>query len=1034
MASAVTLALFSSVEAKNTVVPAGADEARSQEASGDDQLTIEKDAKLSVDGTAISWNGASTNVVIDNLGTIESTEAGGRAIEGSGKVAAPRTLTLNNMAGGLIQSQGDAFKIKNDITAGTVTVNNAGTMLSSVDGQALDFDALNSTGTSAASVTINNQFTGVITANGADAIRPGQGAVVTNAGLIYSDGVTGDKHDGVDWQGHSGKLINLDGGIISGQHHGTTSDSHVDVYNAAGGLIIGRNGSGVGSDGTGKVVNYGTITGAYIGTGNGDGDGVDIDHYGEVYNWGTIEGTGAGGVHSDGIRPNISEGVAITGGGIVVNHAGASISGIIKGLTAFGTFSITNDGSIQGGYAGISSSGAISLSNSGSITSSINAVEFMDGSTVTVTNSGVLEGPRYAILMADGDDHLIIQRGSSISGVVDAGAGMDTLSLQDGAVFDTAINFEALQVDGSAVLTGNNDMASSTIVKGARLQLGTGGTEGFVSGAITDNGMLAVDRSDTVTLPTVISGSGGLEQLGAGTTILNAANTFTGDTTVRVGTLMIGDHAHANATAPGKVTVKSGASLTGVGTMGALDVTGTLSPGDGSIGALHVTGDAAFQQGSTFTVDADPTGKADQLAAGGKVTIAGGAVMSIEQPGNWAPLTRYTIVTGAGGVSGQFDSATATLTFLTPVLSYQPNAVELSLQRNDVHFSDVAQTTNEKGAAAGLSGLGVLTDPLYSLLTLDAETARRAFNRLSGEFHASQQTARIDDSRYVRDAIDQRLRQGIANSEAGWVHAWGHEASVDGNGNAARMTDNGGGVLAGADVPLADQGRIGVAGGASHNSLRVSGRGASGHTTAHWLGAYGAYEAGAFSLRAGAAYAWEKIRADRHVGYPGFDERLSSEVSGNTATAFVEGAWRTMVAGVAVDPYVNLATVHVQTDAFSETGGSAALSAQAKRGNVQLGTLGTRAAWHLSKQLSLRGGLGWQHAFGDVTPVRTLQFVAGGTAFNEYGIPVAKNAAVARLGLDWHATSALTISAGYDGTWGDNARDNAAKLSLNAAF
>ena len=44
-------------------------------------------------------------------------------------------------------------------------------------------------------------------------------------------------------------------------------------------------------------------------------------------------------------------------------------------------------------------------------------------------------------------------------------------------------------------------------------------------GNVTDNGTLAFDRSDNVTFGSIISGSGGLSQLGAGTLTLTGANT-----------------------------------------------------------------------------------------------------------------------------------------------------------------------------------------------------------------------------------------------------------------------------------------------------------------------------------------------------------------------------------------------------------------------------------------------------------------------------------------------------------------------------
>ncbi|MBK6637534.1 MAG: hypothetical protein IPG34_07525 [Rhodocyclaceae bacterium] len=110
------------------------------------------------------------------------------------------------------------------------------------------------------------------------------------------------------------------------------------VINYAGDTITGNNGSGVGIDGAGVVINYGTITGNYAGAGNvyrhftnvatvtwngealstdtssnGDGDGVDMDGVAYVENWGTIRGTGAGGYDSGG-RPNGADGLPLVAG------------------------------------------------------------------------------------------------------------------------------------------------------------------------------------------------------------------------------------------------------------------------------------------------------------------------------------------------------------------------------------------------------------------------------------------------------------------------------------------------------------------------------------------------------------------------------------------------------------------------------------------------------------------------------------------------------------------------------------------------
>ncbi len=93
---------------------------------------------------------------------------------------------------------------------------------------------------------------------------------------------------------------------------------------------------------------------------------------------------------------------------------------------------------------------------------------------------------------------------------------------------------------GTTTLTGANTYAGGTTISaGSLLQLGDGGAAGSIVGNVTDNGALAFDRSDTAAFPGVISGPGGLMQIGSGTTVLTAANTFTGLTTISGGTLSL---------------------------------------------------------------------------------------------------------------------------------------------------------------------------------------------------------------------------------------------------------------------------------------------------------------------------------------------------------------------------------------------------------------------------------------------------------------------------------------------------------------
>ncbi len=89
-------------------------------------------------------------------------------------------------------------------------------------------------------------------------------------------------------------------------------------------------------------------------------------------------------------------------------------------------------------------------------------------------------------------------------------------------------------------LNGSNTYTGGTTVSAGTLQLGDGVVNnGYVQGNILDNGAVAFANPVSQTWSNVLSGSGALVKLGAGTLTLNASNTYTGRTTIAGGTLLL---------------------------------------------------------------------------------------------------------------------------------------------------------------------------------------------------------------------------------------------------------------------------------------------------------------------------------------------------------------------------------------------------------------------------------------------------------------------------------------------------------------
>ena len=385
--------------------------------------------------------------------------------------------------------------------------------------------------------------------------------------------------------------------------------------------------------------------------------------------------------------------------------------------------------------------------------------------------------------------------------------------------------------------------------------------------------------------------------------------------------------------------------LRGDGILGGLSLAGTLAPGN-SIGTLHVFGNATFAAGSTYEVEINAAGQSDLLAATGTVTLGGGEVVVLDAPGSYNAGTVYTIVTAGGGVSGTFDGATDSLPLLDAVLSYLPNSVILTLERNVQLIAALGITPNQKATGAGIDSLGggVLET---ALANLGASDIPAALDLLSGEIHASAKSGFIEESRYLREAASGRLRAAfgavgarplpvMAYGEAGpvaaeadaplamWGEGLGAWGSFDGDGNAADFDRSTGGFFTGIDALVANDARLGLIGGYTYSSFDVDDRASSGSANSVHIGAYGGAQLGNLGLRAVAAYSWNFVDTSRTAAFGGFAENLDASYDAGTAQVFGEAGYRIDTASASFEPFANVAYVNLHTDGFTETGGAAA--------------------------------------------------------------------------------------------------------------
>ena len=594
----------------------------------------------------------------------------------------------------------------------------------------------------------------------------------------------------------------------------------------------------------------------------------------------------------------------------------------------------------------------------------------------------------------------------------------------------------------AVILTGNSSYTGLTTIAGGSLQLGNGGASGLIVGNVADSGTLIINRSDTITLGGVISGTGGLSQIGSGTTILTGTSTYSGSTTVTAGVLSV------NGSIANSVVTLNGGTLKGNGTVGGIagGPGSTIAPGN-SIGTLNVAGNVNFS-GTTYQVEVDNTGAGDKINATGQALLTGGTVSVVAAAGPYAGITTYHIITATGGVVGTFSSVSVNLATLTPSLIYGVGTVDLVLKVNNIDFTPLTHTPNQIATAAAVKAGGAASAVYAAMLLQLPVTAfiPAALDDLSGEIHPTIRTAMIEDASTIRQSIIDRLRQSSVGGTQTkgdeqttlWARGFDGWGQADTDGNAATMGHNFSGIMAGIDTRLDNNFTLGLAGGYTHSHVSVHARSSTAVADVGHVGTYAGWVDGNLALRFGAEYGWGNTSVQRTVTFPGFSNTLADTQSDHTTQVFGEAGYAAALGTLFAEPFADVAWVDASSGTFAESGGPAALNGGSKDEALTFTNLGIRLSTDSlgSGLLSVtpRFAIAWQHAFGGLHPGQTVTFTATSQSFLTLGTPIDRDAATAQLGLDVLLSPSARIGIGYEGVISENVQSHSVNANLDWSF
>ncbi|WP_210204480.1 autotransporter outer membrane beta-barrel domain-containing protein [Phyllobacterium phragmitis] len=406
--------------------------------------------------------------------------------------------------------------------------------------------------------------------------------------------------------------------------------------------------------------------------------------------------------------------LTVNGGTADLNGKNVTVKGLAgasAGTVSLGTTSpsiLTLDQTATTSYAGkITGTGSLVKGNTGELTLSGNN-DFSGG--LKVNGGKVIAGSDTAFgtglltvnaLIADINGHAIKVAGlAGNGGTVALGAGTLTLDQTTpaapdyaGKITGTAASSLVMDGTGTQTLSGDNGgFLGGLAVKQGTLKAGSltafgkgvltvdGGTADLnghsitvagLAGAPTPGGIVAlgaatltIDAGMGTTYSGQITGAGGLVKDGAGTQILAGANSYTGGTTVKDGTLQAGS-ATAFGAVTGMLTVDGGIADLGGNNMtfAALRNTTGTAGGEVKLGAgtlrLNQTVDTAFAgqiTGATGGLTKTNAGKLTLSGAssyGGPTKVDGGTLQvngSITSPTTVSGAT--SVLAGRGSITG----------------------------------------------------------------------------------------------------------------------------------------------------------------------------------------------------------------------------------------------------------------------------------------------------------------------------------------------------------------------------------------------
>ena len=663
------------------------------------------------------------------------------------------------------------------------------------------------------------------------------------------------------------------------------------------------------------------------------------------------------------------------------------------------------------------------------------------GSGATLNNAGGVSGGRGGGGPFGGGGAGIVGTGLTVinSGIVSAGRSLAG-SPADAITFTGGTNILELRA-GSTIV--GNVVAFSTA---DTLKLGGPSDASF----------------DVSQIGNQYLGFGLFQKTGSSTWTLTGANGTSGPWTIDGGTLQVNA-----AMASSNVTVNSGGTLAGIGTVGSVNVGGggTLASGSvGSPGTLTVAGSLAFQPGAIYLVRiSSSNAPSASLTTGGTAALAGtveaafavGSSVSRDYtilhtaglggttfnglqisnlPGGFGASLDYTTTdaileltatlgAGTGQLSGnQQQVATALNDFFNAGGELPPSFVNVFGLTGSNLNPALTQLSGEAGTGGQQAAFQLMTE--FLTLMLDPFIDGRGGTVLG--FAPNSDT--LSFQLVSADAASLTKSAPVAQGWTLWGGAYGGVNHTSGDPAAVGshdLTASTGGFAVGADYRLSPSTALGfaLAGGGTGWSV-AEGLG-GGRSTAFQAGVYGKTTFGPAYVAASLAYTQHWMSTDR-LSFE-FDQ-LTAKFNAESFGGRAEGGYRFASPIVAVTPYVGLQSQAFITPSYSESdtsGGNFGLSYAGRTATDTRSEVGSRFdrtfALDPTTLLVLRAKLAWAHDWVSDPSLAAVFQALPGAGFIVRGATLPSDFGLVSAGAELHFASGLALAAKFDGEFAGRA-------------